>query len=96
MYLYVIENCDNGQVKIGYSLNPQRRCAALQTGSSSELRLAHTAEVADDRARILEQHLHKEMSYARVRGEWFSMPVAQAIGLVDHCVIRWHDDPLLG
>lgn len=96
MYLYIIENCDNGLVKIGYSLDPQRRCAGLQTGSSAELRVAHTVEVAADRAQLLERKLHLEMGYARVRGEWFSIPAEQAGRLLDHCVIRWHDDRLLG
>ena len=96
MYLYIIENSDNGLVKIGYSLNPDRRCASLQTGSTAELRVAHVAEVAQDRAQILERKLHQEMAHARVRGEWFAIPVDQASLLLDHCVIRWHDDRLLG
>lgn len=95
MYLYIIENVDNGLVKIGYSLDPQRRCASLQTGSSAELRVAHVASVDPSRALVLERKLHQEMGHARVRGEWFAIPVDQASGLLDHCVIRWHDDILL-
>ena len=94
MYLYIIENCDNGLVKIGYSLDPQRRCASLQTGSSAELRVAHRAEVDPNRAAVLERKLHQEMAHARVRGEWFAIPADQAVLLLDHCVIRWHDDIL--
>jgi hypothetical protein len=25
-------------------------------------------------------------------GEWFAIPADQASLLLDHCVIRWHDD----
>ena len=95
MYLYIIENVDNGLVKIGYSLDPHRRCASLQTGSSAELRVAHTVAVAEDRARLLEQQMHRDVGPYRVRGEWFSVPLTQAVALLEHCVIRWHDDSLL-
>ena len=95
MFLYIIENVDNGLIKIGYSLTPQRRCASLQTGSSAELRVAYTVAVAENRARLLEQRMHRDINHYRVRGEWFSVPLAEAIALLDHCVIRWHDDSLL-
>ena len=95
MYLYVIENCDNGLVKIGHSLDPDRRCASLQTGSSADLRVAHRAAVDPARAAVLERKLHQEMAHVRVRGEWFSLDAKLAANLVEHCVIRWHDDILL-
>lgn len=95
MYLYIIENCDTGQVKIGYSQCPRSRCSSLQTGSSAQLQLVHTVSVSPSRARILENKLHHELSHYRARGEWFNLSASSAKLMLDHCVIRWHDDILI-
>lgn len=95
MYLYVIVDSTDQNCKIGYSRDPDRRCAELSVGNSSQLRVAHRARVDEDRARVLEKRVHFELGVYRTRGEWFHLPVARACGLVDFCIIRWHDDPLV-
>lgn len=95
MYLYVIENTRTGAVKIGYSETPENRCRTLQTGNSDVLQVTYKAKVNTDRARLLEQKLHKEINHHRIKGEWFSITSKKARDLVDYIVIRWHDDELL-
>lgn len=90
MFLYVIGS--NDIQKIGYSKDVSSRLRRLQTGNPVDLVLHHVVEVPEDRARIIEQHLHKELSYLRVRGEWFKMTPEQAKLQVEHAVIRWVDD----
>jgi len=95
MYLYVIENADQNCVKLGYSRDPYRRCAGLQTGSSDDLRVAYSVPVPEDRVRLLERRLHRELNHYRKKGEWFSISPEFARAQVDHLLIRWQDDPLL-
>jgi len=95
MYLYVIECVGVDLVKIGYSADPDHRLTELQTGNANKLRVAHRVSVDPGRERVLEQRVHQELSYRRVRGEWFKMSADQARGVLDHAIIRWHDDPLI-
>ncbi len=96
MYLYIICDSSESTVKIGYSRDPQSRLRSLQTGYPLPLRVYHSVLVSEDRVRLLERKLHQEMSIYRTRGEWFKIGASQARALLDHCVIRWADDPLLG
>jgi len=95
MYLYVIECVGVDLVKIGYSADPDQRLCELQTGNAHQLRVAHRVAVDPGRERVLEQRVHQELSYRRVRGEWFEMPASHAAGMLDYAIIRWHDDPLI-
>jgi hypothetical protein len=95
MYLYAIIDTENCVVKIGRSVDPEGRCAQLQTGSASCLSVLHRVRVAEDRAAILERRLHRELAHLRCRGEWFRISPERARGMLDYCVIRWHDDPLV-
>lgn len=95
MYLYVIENVNNGLIKIGYSKNPEGRCRSLQTGNADTLKVFHTVQINESRARTVEQKLHKEIGYLRVKGEWFKINAEHAKNLIEFAVIRWEDDILL-
>jgi len=94
MYLYVIADDYNDRVKLGYSEDPHRRCAELQTGNPNTLRVVHRAW-AGDRCAVLESVLHREFAHHRVRGEWFSIPADRAVNYVDYVIIRYLDDPLV-
>ncbi len=95
MYLYIISDSSESVVKIGYSQDPSARLRSLQTGYPAVLRVYHSVAVPEDRVRLLERRLHQELSIYRTRGEWFRISAQQAALLLDHCVIRWVDDPLL-
>jgi hypothetical protein len=94
MYLYVIADDYNDIVKLGYSEDPHRRCAELQTGNPNTLRVVHRAW-AGDRCALMENILHREFAYHRVRGEWYRIPPDRAANYVDYVIIRYLDDPLV-
>ena len=74
MFLYFIRSCSAANlIKIGYSANPVKRLAALQTGSSHKLELLGQIPVVSlGRARDLESKAHRVFCYCRVDGEWFT------------------------
>jgi hypothetical protein len=58
---------DGGKVKIGHSVKPSVRMAALETHSKLELLAACHG------GRIREQALHKRFKEYRIKGEWFDL-----------------------
>lgn len=70
-FLYVIRGT-HGLVKIGMTMDPQARLAALQTGSPFPLELIYIAAVPDDAGYAVEQAAHALLEQSRVSGEWFS------------------------
>lgn len=67
MPVYFIRN-QNGNVKIGHSVNPAKRLMLLQTGTAESLRIVRTIE-GDD---ATERWLHRHFASDRIRGEWFN------------------------
>jgi hypothetical protein len=95
MFLYAIKDTSTGYIKLGYSADPHTRLRELQTGNSGALHLIHKARIKEDRARIVEQQLHRELKHLQVRGEWFDLTETRASGMIDYAVIRYEDDGLL-
>ena len=62
---YFIYNEEAGTVKIGRGVDPIRRLANLQTGSTSKLKLL--AVINED----CEAILHRRFAHLRTTGEWF-------------------------
>lgn len=91
MYIYVIGTNERCQ-KIGYSNDVAKRLATLQTGNPSKLYIHHIEEVPDDRARLLEHKLHRELSHKRIKGEWFDLTPDEAKSFLVYAIIRWLDD----
>ncbi|WP_331758636.1 GIY-YIG nuclease family protein [Streptomyces sp. NBC_01547] len=67
--VYILGAEGSPLVKIGWTNNPSRRLADLQSGSPLALRLLATCE-GDAR---LESALHGHFADRRVRGEWFDL-----------------------
>lgn len=66
-FVYFIQARGGGPIKIGYSANPEKRLAALQTASPYDLAiLAIRPGSRDDEAA-----LHDRLSAHRLRGDWF-------------------------
>lgn len=66
-YVYWIMIKDTEFHKIGYSTDPQKRMAKLQTSSPSKFKLMRT--IPGDRR--LEKALHAELAEFWLKGEWF-------------------------
>ena len=95
MFLYVI-GPDEGPQKIGFSKDVQKRLSNLQTGNPVELKIHYQEEVPENRVKLLENKIHRELNHHRINGEWFNINPNDAMLEVQHVVIRWVDDPLLG
>ena len=66
-YIYFIQEGLDGQIKIGYSLDPKSRLKSLQTSNPRQLRLLLTLEGDED----YERKLHKQFDRHKLQGEWF-------------------------
>lgn len=67
MAIYFIRNERTGNIKIGFSVDPDGRLQQLRTSHCDELRmlLSIPGEMSDERG------LHRKFARFRVRGEWF-------------------------
>ena len=79
--IYLIQNLNNGFVKIGRSANPQKRLRQLQTGSGDKLTLLRTYSVANDVA--MERRLHSMFWQSKKKGEWFNFPSPDYLAFID-------------
>lgn len=75
-WTYLIQAGDDGLVKVGHSADPQRRLAALQTGSGESLTIRATLRGANQ-----EPLLHDIFAHLRRRGEWFDPAILVALGV---------------
>lgn len=66
-FVYFIQRGARGDIKIGYSANPGRRLAALQTGCPEALQLIATLPGSTR----TEHELHRRFASLHVNGEWF-------------------------
>ncbi|RYD70080.1 MAG: GIY-YIG nuclease family protein [Verrucomicrobiaceae bacterium] len=94
-FIYVISGDMAGPCKIGFSNNPEKRLRQLQTGHPAKLFLHHTQGFPEDRARLMEQIIHKTIRPFRLKGEWFKIDVASAIAEIEFALIRYGDEPNL-
>jgi len=81
--------------KIGFSNDPSKRLKQLQTANSEELFLHATIDIDETRVRLLERFLHKDLSYKRLKGEWFNMTKQEVTDYLTFAEITWAYDPLL-
>lgn len=95
MFIYVIGPADGPQ-KIGLSGDVEKRLQTLQTGYPAELFVHHKEPIAAKQVRKLKKKIHLELSYKRVRGEWFDFTPKEAMEFVMFFAIRYGEDPLLG
>jgi hypothetical protein len=93
MFIYAIGT--ETRQKIGFSKDPRARLKQLQTGNAEQLVLHHYIEVPEDRLRLLEKFLHKDIGYKKLKGEWFSMTKNEVVDYLTFAEITWVGDPLL-
>jgi hypothetical protein len=66
-YIYFIQAKDGGPVKIGWTIDPERRLKVLQSASPHKLVLRKVVRGSQR----LEHFLHEHYAAYRLEGEWF-------------------------
>tara|TARA_B100001094_G_C18024945_1_gene717072 strand:- start:500 stop:787 length:288 start_codon:yes stop_codon:yes gene_type:complete len=74
-HLYFIQSDKTGMIKIGRSLNPQKRLKQLQTGNPNNLKIIYVFKKQGH----LETYLHQYLDKWRCKGEWFKYQCVGAI-----------------
>lgn len=74
LYVYFIQQGDDGPIKIGVASSSEQRLAALQSSNPAPLRLLGEMSVGDDWfvAREVELRWHERFRSDRLSGEWFA------------------------
>jgi hypothetical protein len=80
-FVYVMSR-DDGAHKIGFSNNPERRCANLLSCSTHDMCVAYAVPRPDDAVDV-EGFAHLLLREHALGGEWFSVDDATAISTVD-------------
>lgn len=94
-FIYAVTD-DGLRHKIGHSSDLRRRMSTFQTGQATRLTLTAAIEVPRLRARPIEAAIHRDISWRKIRGEWFRLTLVEAKACLDHALIRWLDDPDIG
>lgn len=90
-YVYVMKS-ESGLVKIGVSIRPEVRRAAIETGNGflvSVVRLFGPFNMATS----VESAAHAFLMSQRRRGEWFDCDVESAVAAVERAVAEFVDQP---
>ena len=72
-FLYLIRDEFTGYIKIGISLNPNKRIKQLQTGNSNELTLIYSIQT--EYYIKLESTLHRHYKHLNIHNEWFDLTI---------------------
>lgn len=81
--VYLIQSLEEGYYKIGVSQNPKKRIKQLQTGNSAELKLI--GSYSSEYAHKIEKALHNFHSHCKKEGEWFNIPLTEALDFTEKC-----------
>lgn len=90
-FVYVIGPAEP-PIKIGISKNCDKRLKSLQTGHSQKLLLHYSEPVDPKLARVFERIVHKNLSLQKTQGEWFNIPIEDAINEVKWAIMRYSDE----
>lgn len=80
MYVYLIQagKSPTSPIKVGYSSDPEKRMARLQTGNHEKLRLILKIKcVSVSHARRLERDIHRILGDQNIALEWFRIKKGQ-------------------
>jgi len=87
-HLYVVQENDDGPVKIGIAANAFWRLSELQIGNHRRLRLRAVFEGQDKRHVFeLEQRVHARLAEFSISGEWFSCSSEHAISTINEEIL---------
>jgi len=83
-HLYVVQEGENGPIKVGIAANAFWRLGELQVGNPRRLHLRAVFEGPDKRRIFdLEQRVHGRLSGFAISGEWFDCPAKHAISVIN-------------
>jgi hypothetical protein len=74
-----------GAVKIGRSADPERRRKAIAGAHSGDVTLSYVTDVLPF-ASAVEAIVHDRLRHANTSGEWFDVPVSDAIEAIENAV----------
>jgi hypothetical protein len=94
-YIYIIGS-DTPPYKVGISKDPGRRLKSLQTGHPRKLRILDARATDAEKTKLLETAIHQQLKFYKTHGEWFDIKLDALKLEVEHAIIRWAEDPLLG
>lgn len=77
-YVYIIHATGTNRIKLGFSNEPEKRLADLQTGSPFPLALIGTCPGSAK----LERRLHSQLKDRHRTGEWFEIDPQEALKLL--------------
>jgi len=87
MFLYCIASAD--AVKIGITTDVDSRLKALQTANPQTLKLVDALPmISKNKAKQVEQLIHKCFKKYRLKGEWFSMEILNLICFETQTIIQ--------
>lgn len=84
-FVYILQS-QTGLLKIGMSTDPESRLRALLTGHPFGLEIVYLLECDERLAHPIEQATHRILSSAKVSGEWFSVPLPDAIAALSNAL----------
>lgn len=84
--LYVIQEGDDGPVKVGMADHPYRRLSTHQTGNPRPLALRAVYEGERGDCRALEKAFFLAFGHQHIRGEWYSVGADLAIAFLKNFV----------
>jgi hypothetical protein len=79
-YVYLFRE-EHGAVKIGVSSRWKRRL--YEIGRTLPYELEAVGIIETDRARDIEQHLHKQYEGHKIKGEWFNISDSEIQAIID-------------
>jgi len=80
MNVYVIAESPNGPCKVGFAADVRGRLSGLQNGNPRPLAIFHQERC--EMYRTAERVAHSRLWARRMCGEWFDVPVSEAISAV--------------
>lgn len=82
-HVYIVDN-GLGMVKIGRTINPERRIRAIETQTGIELKNTYVSPKCSN-YESLEITAHKEFAKYRVKGEWFKVEFPKVKEFLSSC-----------
>ena len=90
-FIYVIGPKDP-PIKIGITGDCEQRLKSLQTGHSQKLYIHYREPVDKKIAKLYEGIIHKNLKHNQTHGEWFDIPIEDAINEIKWCLIRYENE----
>lgn len=86
-YVYFIQGLCGGAIKIGYSISPEKRLKALQTGYHDTLTILLMIPGSES----TETTIHRQFEASKLKGEWFR-PDAHVINGIKELKAKFRKD----